>query len=230
MNVKTIVHLVRKSSNRKTGPIPVSTSDRSTCPQTCRFYGDKGCYAEAGYFTRMNWDKVDEGSRGTDWNAFCNTIQSLPKGQLWRHNVAGDLPHMRGLINKEALMSLVNANTGKHGFTFTHHELNAHNLEIIEQANLQGFSINVSADNLKHADELKKVAESRAPVVVVLPKDQLTNCETPDGHKVIVCPAVVRDDVTCKTCKLCARTNRTSIIGFPAHGKKVKLANSIALG
>jgi hypothetical protein len=39
-------HLTLESGNAKTGPIPVSTTDRASCPPTCPFY-DKGCYGAA---------------------------------------------------------------------------------------------------------------------------------------------------------------------------------------
>jgi len=64
------IQLVRKSSNAKTGPIPTTTSPRSTCPTECPLSGKGGCYAEAGYYTRMNWDKVDSGERGVEWETF----------------------------------------------------------------------------------------------------------------------------------------------------------------
>jgi hypothetical protein len=56
--------LTLKSSNDKTGPIPVSTTSRVSCPATCPLAGDGGCYADAGYYTRMHWDAVTAGTRG----------------------------------------------------------------------------------------------------------------------------------------------------------------------
>jgi len=40
-------HIVEKSSNRKTGPIPVTTSPVETCPTSCPLKNN-GCYAEGG--------------------------------------------------------------------------------------------------------------------------------------------------------------------------------------
>jgi len=80
---------------------------------------------------------------------------------------------------------------------------------------------------LKHADAL---AETKSgPVVVVLPSsfsgpEKIT---TPQGRKVTVCPATYRDDVTCKSCGLCA-LQRETIVGFPAHGVQKKRADQIA--
>jgi len=42
----------------------------------------------------------------------------------------------------------------------------------------------------------------------------------------MVCPAQTREGVTCATCKLCSRANRSVIVGFIPHGgaKKKVLA------
>jgi hypothetical protein len=44
------VALTLVSRNAKTGPIPVSTTTRETCPDVCPFRKDNegGCYAEGG--------------------------------------------------------------------------------------------------------------------------------------------------------------------------------------
>ena len=42
---------------------------------------------------------------------------------------------------------------------------------------------------------------------------------TPDGRRVVVCPATYRDDVNCKSCGLCQKA-RDVIVGFPAHGAR----------
>jgi len=63
---------------------------------------------------------------------------------------------------------------------------------------------------------------------VVVPIDTPEKTYTPEGRKIIVCPAQSRDDVTCKSCGLCARADRDAIIGFRAHGTREKLADSIA--
>jgi hypothetical protein len=62
------------------------------------------------------------------------------------------------------------------------------------------------------------------PVVVVLPSDQVVNTKTPAGRSVVVCPATIRDDVSCATCQLCQR-QRSAIVGFPAHGSRKRVIN-----
>lgn len=221
------VALTLKSRNEKTGPIPVSTTTFETCPDACPLR-ENGCYAGNGPLF-MFWQKVTDKNTGDAWPAFVAKIRDLKPGTLWRHNQAGDLPGNRVNIDAGAFTALVIANEGKRGFTYTHYDVirNEKNRDIVAHANAKGFTVNLSANNLKHADAL---AETKAgPVVVVLPSsvsgpEKIT---TPNGRKVTVCPATYRDDVTCKSCGLCA-LQRDTIVGFPAHGVQKKRADKIA--
>ena len=221
------VALTLKSRNEKTGPIPVSTTTFATCPDVCPLR-ENGCYAGNGPLF-MFWQKVTDGNTGTLWADFVDQIRKLKPGTLWRHNQAGDLPGNRINIDGGALAALVVPNGGKRGFTYTHYDVtrNEKNRQYVKNANAKGFTVNLSANNLKHADAL---AETKAgPVVVVLPSsvsgpEKIT---TPQGRKVTVCPATYRDDVTCKSCGLCA-LQRDTIVGFPAHGVQKKRADQIA--
>jgi hypothetical protein len=59
-------HLTRSSGNRKTGPIPVTTSSRATCSPSCPFLLN-GCYADGGGPLRLHWEKVTTGERGVSF-------------------------------------------------------------------------------------------------------------------------------------------------------------------
>lgn len=206
------VHITMKSANVKTGPIPVSTSSADTCPGSCPFK-KQGCYADSGPLA-LHWAKVTAGDRGMQWSEFCDVIAALPAGQLWRMNQAGDLPGIGETVDPVALGQLVAANAGRRGFTYTHkHSSEA--LHWVRHANDWGFTVNLSANDLQHADQLADTGAG--PVVVVLPIDAPAQTVTPAGRKVITCPATYRDDVSCATCQLCQR-QRETIIGFPAHG------------
>ena len=147
------VHITARSSNGKVGKIPVTTTEESSCPTTCPFYGG-GCYAKSGFHLRNHWQKVSKGERGTDWSGLTDFIKSLKQGQLWRHNQAGDIPHFDGLINLSLLKQLIDANKSSQakGYTYTHHLLNTHNKEAIKYSNSNGFTINCSTESLKDAD------------------------------------------------------------------------------
>ena len=223
MNIN--IQFVAKSSNSKIGAIPCTTTERASCPSVCPFINDGGCYAESGFYTKLNWNEVDNGNRALTWNAAMYEIDQLPDGQLWRHNVAGDLPHKNQVIVKSMVRELIRANDGvkrhKKGFTYTHHDMSIQaNRDIVEEANNERFVINLSANSLRHADELLSL--EIGPVVTTLPSEKPIYSKiktTPKGIKVIVCPAITHENVTCKMCGLCQKRDRNFVIGFPAHGK-----------
>ena len=209
-------HLTLKSANKKTGPIPVSTSGDETCAEDCAMKEE--CYAATGHLA-IHWKAVSEGRRGTDWPTFIDAVGALPDDQFWRHNQAGDLPKKDNTIDPVKLGQLVAANTGRRGFTYSHHR-DAASIEWIRHANAWGFTVNLSANNLADADML---ADYQAgPVVVVLPSTAKSNTVTPQGRKVTICPATQRADVSCKTCQLCQR-QRDVIVGFPGHGSRYRV-------
>jgi hypothetical protein len=46
---------VRVSANRKTGPIPVTNTDATTCPPSCGLFAE--CYAKSGHVL-MHWRRL----------------------------------------------------------------------------------------------------------------------------------------------------------------------------
>jgi hypothetical protein len=218
------IQFTRKSRNSKTGDIPVTTTSEETCAYACPLKAN-GCYAEAGPLAIL-WRKVTARKMGMAWDAAMAEIAALPNDTLWRHNQAGDLPGIGDDIDVAALAALVRANRGKRGFTYTHKPLAGGNDGAIAAANAMGFTVNLSANNLAHADAL--AASNVGPVVVVLPADATRATITPEGRKVAICPATISDNVTCKTCGICAIANRKAIIGFPAHGPSKRKASAIA--
>lgn len=219
-------HLTLKSRNEKVGPIPVSTTSAKTCPSDCPFK-KSGCYADGGPLA-LFWGKVTRGEAGLDWDAFCGQVKALPEGQLWRHNQAGDLPSNDGrMIDHEALSMLVTANAGKRGFTYTHHNpANGNNAGMIKHANMLGFTVNLSGNNLAHADKL--AALDIGPVVAVVTEEHPEHSTTPEGRKVVVCPEQTGKAKSCAECGLCQKANRAVIVAFRAHGVSKRKAIMIA--
>lgn len=214
------VSFVRCSNNPKTGFIPTTTTESSTCPDNCSFKNN-GCYFAFGH-NLYHWRLIDSGERAISWEKLCDNIKGLPKSQLWRHNVGGDLPGNNNVIDTEALAALVESNQGRRGFTYSHKPVGQSGIKLVNAqaifaANKSGFTINLSADTIDQADSLKRLGAG--PVVVVLPEDiEHKAFKTPGGNQVVICPAVTREDMTCDRCDLCALPNRKAIIGFPAHG------------
>lgn len=211
-----LVHFSLVSKNEKTGPIPVSTISADTCSDDCPFKAN-GCYAGYGPLS-WHWRKITAGVRGSTWEEYCERVSTLEDEQLWRHAQAGDLPGINHDIDFPRLQRLVRANRGKRGFTYTHKPVlgNPRNQASIAWANNHGFTVNLSADSLSDADALSDL--EIGPVVTVLPEHSPEKLETPAGRTVIVCPAQSREDVTCASCGLCQRQDRTVIVGFRAHG------------
>lgn len=223
-------HLTVKSTNRKTGKIPVSTSSQKTCPDSCQL--KKVCYADVGCL-KWHWDKVSNGTQKnlSNWEGFVEKIGALPKDQLWRHNQAGDLVGKKDVICAYSLDDLIEANKGKRGFTYTHYpiikeqykgnesnEANGivgFNKLCVQRANDGGFTVNVSADNLEIAE---KLFNEGLPTVSVVSEDAPAKGKTKNGIPYIVCPAQVKEGVTCHSCGLCQKSQRKAIIAFQVHG------------
>ena len=220
-------HLTPLSSNAKTGlGVAVSTSDAKTCPDSCPLKG-KGCYAASGPLA-IHWRKVSDEGRGDNWENFLAKVNGLNKGYKFRHNQAGDLPGENEEINPVMLdqLATVVKNRKLQAWSYTHKPLNAPNVEAFKGAIDKGLVINASADSLKEADEARALG---LPTVVVLAQDAPMTSYTPQGNKVVVCPAQrAGNAATCATCMLCNKADRTVIIGFQAHGtSKAKVTKMV---
>lgn len=209
----------RISRNAKTGPMPVSTVEKASCPAACPLKNN-GCYAEQGPIGWF-WNKVGTHPKALDWDGYCAEVSRLPLDTLWRHAQAGDLPGQDNRIDQDKLKALVKANHGKRGFGYTHYPITEENLAVLREANEGRFTMNLSADGLADAD---RKAATGLPTVAVVPADQRANTVTPEGRKVVICPAVTRG-ITCLECGLCQRQNHP-IVGFPAHGARWKTVQS----
>lgn len=234
-----------KSKNAKTGAIPVTTTSSNTCSDACPLKANGSCYAKQGPLGIV-WQQVDAGKFSGGLDKLAEQISALPQGTLWRHNQAGDLPGDGDDIDVGALNAIVDANSGKKGFTYTHKPLTAENLDAIAHANAQGFTINLSGNSLAEVDRLTATG---LPVTTVLPIEygrtydrtgwtetvaeykarlaELPSLTTAGGVQVEPCPATYLD-TDCKRCGLCQKRARKVAVGFPAHGAKAKLASQIA--
>ena len=243
MTQQNFYHLTKVSGNSKTGPIPVSTSSRSTCPKVCPLRRDSegGCYADGGKVA-IHWNKVSSGERGADFQTFLKEVARLPKGIVWRYSQAGDLPgdgDANRLDRGQCLaLAKVGTSRNKRPIAFTHFPLlpgsdpNAeHNAQVIRDMSM---TVNLSANNPAEADALADTGIG--PVVTVLPESDLgkRHGKTPAGRTLLVCPATwpELDNMTCARCKLCAKSNADRnkiVIGFPAHSAGKKKATAVCL-
>lgn len=220
--------LTKKSTNKKTGPIAVSTTARQSCSPSCAFHPDNGggCYAEAGYYTRLHWDAITAGKRGEPAEEFISSVSKLPRSSMFRHNVAGDLWHENGTIDQHKVWALADACNGlQAAWTYTHHLRSAVNLLAIRGAIKKGLTINLSTEV---KSEAAKWAESCMPTVCVVSPDEPDHFEV-DGVRFHRCPATYEGSkIQCANCgggrPLCSRSNRNFVVTFPVHGTGAKKA------
>lgn len=213
------VFFTRTSANRKTGPIPVSMTSASSCPPSCSYLGN-GCYAER-HILGMHWRRLSRGE-GRHWTAFCDLVRDLPRGQLWRHNEAGDLPGEGEHVSEAQIVELAGAARETRGFTYTHKlgvgmskdELKIHYM-LLRYLNDNGITVNLSIDKFEELDEYRTRG---LPLTVVLPEDAPKVSYTKGGLKVVVCPAQTNEGTTCASCGICQAKDRKSVVGFLAHG------------
>jgi len=229
--IMTTVLFKQDSDNRKIGHIAMSYTERGTCPDACSLK-DNGCYAD-GYPVAFHWGAIGDPERRKkthfDWDDFCLQVQALPRNKMFRHNVAGDLPGENNSIDRDKLDKLVDAASRINGFTFSHKPVGmgvddtpaeqltrAQNGQAIKSANANGFTINLSADNLQEADRLADL--NIGPVVVVVGMDAPKQMKTDDGRHVVVCINEDNKNITCEHCGLCAISDRKAIVAFRVHG------------
>jgi hypothetical protein len=237
----TFAYLARKSANKKTGPLNAITIERSTCPDACPMKKladgeNKGCYADRGPLL-YRWDEVSRHERGVPWPVLCDQVRALPADETLRYGQAGDLPGVNNEVDGQELFDLVAAARGLDILAYSHKpvlgsdRIARANRRIIEKAVGKGFLINLSGNNLAHADRLASL--DLAPVTAILPRayhrdevketvsqfrDRIVDLptHTPAGRRIAICPATYTD-TTCIDCQACGKM-RDAIIGFPAHG------------
>ena len=228
-------HLVPVSGNAKTGPIATSSTSSDSCPPTCPLRG-AGCYGE-NHPLQHHWRAIDRRERGVELDGMCDALRAIPAGRRWRHNVVGDLPHAEGRIDRRATLAVARAGAKLEGWTYTHHQvegasIGAHNRRVLRAAIGAGLVVNVSSNNVHHADAL---ARYRLPLVTILPEGGSAKAgTTPGGLRWVRCPAEY-GPTTCADCggrggALCARSDRSYIVAFTAHGARKRAASRVAGG
>ena len=220
-------HFIARSGNAKTGPISLTLTEESSCPTTCPLKGH-GCYASYGRVL-FHWSKVP--TTGISPESLFAKLRELRPGAYFRHNVAGDLWHNTGQLIPRLVLGLAAAAAHLKAWTYTHHVLSPANLLVIREAISRGFCINISTET---PEDAASSFRQGLPTVLVVPPESPTHFKI-DGIPVIQCPANTAAHITCSNCggkqgPICARTARTVIVAFWAHGAGRKKAAAIARG
>lgn len=209
MALKT--HVTLKSGNAKTGPLATTYREQSSCPTTCPLMGN-GCYAIGRIFAIPR----KFGSESTD--AVLSLITTLKPGQGLRLNVSGDFLAEDGTPDREYIAACNRVATERPDVKIIAY---THAWRTLSPSDF-AFGVNASCDT--DAD----IAEARAAgwgTVTV----GAEHGEEIAGTRVVRCPAETRDDVSCATCMLCAKTpNLPVTVTFGPHGPGRKRAAAVA--
>jgi len=221
------------SGNAKTGPIAVSSTSRRTCPSSCSLAGDQGCYAEAGFHTRLHWDRLSSGATGISPAALIKQVLALPAGVLFRHCVAGDQwPDPADPLRIDQALLLQLARATRHlraAWSFTHYPMSPENQAALRQAAAKGLVVNASTESRRAAAALVRQG---IPAVCVVPSDAPAVFHH-EGVRFVACPACrsgAGPRIQCSSCggrfglPLCAQADRPFVISFPAHGARAAAA------
>lgn len=215
---------VAHSHNAKTGDIAQTYTSANTCPPRCPFKG-AGCYAES-FHTRLQWQRTEEDAPQRDNVRAPADLrewieQNTERGALIRHNVAGDIAKPgTNSIDSRLLAQLIEAFHGRRAYTYTHCSPDGKNLALARAACSRGFVVNFSCESLEVA---ASIAAAGVPAVVAVPAAVPAGLKV-RGRRVVNCPAQTHENVTCKSCGLCARAGRNVIVAFAAHGSKKAIA------
>ena len=224
-------HLKEGTQNKKlTGgdslkKVSATVSSWQTCSKHCPMFN--ACYAKKGFHTRQNANAVTTKGRGSDFDGFIESIESLRNKSFLRLSVSGDLPsedwcyvteERKIDINKLNAIDTAIHSTNTTGFTFTHLHCDPihrdHNLNAVKQVSKKNFVINISVESKSKALKMKQAGFDVALV------DSKTFKEAKEGKAkgFFACPAQYKDSEgeksRCIDCKKCSMFNRDEIVVF----------------
>ena len=201
------------SSNTKTGPIPTISRGQETCPSGCPFLKN-GCYGEGRIFgTTHKYQKPhDKGS-------MVAVLQKARKAaRFLRDRVVGDLLDADGNIDYGYLRTVTEAaaEVGLRPFGYSHA------WRQVDAAQVPGgYTLNASCETPEQVwDAIDQGLDA------VIANDRVEDGTMINGKRVVTCPAQTKDGVTCASCGLCAKKDRTAVVRFLLHGPAVRKARA----
>jgi len=234
MTVKTVtrdlplVHLTARSGNSKTGEIPVTYRPMSTCEPTCAFLptGDiGGCYGTGRIFAIA----AKFAQATVAYSALVERMRKgiSPSARFLRDRVVGDIVTDTSDIDHNYISAIADLarEFALIPFGYTH-AWRRFTRDDVARVAATGYVMNASCET--RAD-IRAAIDLGMPVAIA--SDLVTEGETftrPDGTtaRIVTCPAQTRENVTCASCGLCARTNRAAIVRFQIHGMAKKRAGA----
>jgi hypothetical protein len=205
-----------RSRNDKTGDVPTAWigADRAMCLDSCKgcpyapieIDGDGSCYAHAKTPRIGHASVVKAAARGKDYSIGAAIKGARRSARMLRYTALGDggrtAPGVAAQIRsaaRAAKLALVG---------YTHHWR-----EDSVAAEWRGFLM-ASCGTLAEADT---ALANGWRATVVVPVEHPTRSTTPNGAKVVVCPAQVSKRVKCNDCRLCDASKPGPVIAFREH-------------
>lgn len=205
-----------KSSNKKTGPIPVTYRTLDTCPTECAFHPSKkgGCYATGRLFGLAE----KHGKADSDAEILAELVRFTPPRSAIRFNVTGDvvLDDDVDFDHIEWLNDFARQRPDAKPILYSHAWRRL-------DPGWFDFPVNASCETV---EDVRKARALGWQTVITVPYDDDPLLGTPiDDSMVVRCPAEYRTGVDCATCQLCAK-DRSSTVAFTTHGASARRARS----
>ncbi len=201
------------TKNVKTGNVPTlwvgKTREQSydSC-KGCKLLETKDCYAQFGTPSMAHKSMIRAADKGKDYSLKQALMDSRRSAKMARFGAIGDPGALPLDYITKAIAAVRKAGLDPVGYT--HHWRDKPELAGVFMA---------SCDDLSEVDDALAKGFRAA---VVLPWDHEGKFTTPGGAKGIVCPAMVKQGLTCNDCRLCDGSKRGPVIGFPNHGPQVQ--------
>jgi len=201
------------TKNRKTHDVPTmavgsTRSESKASCEGCPLLESGDCYAQYGTPAMGHASMIRAAAKGRDYSLRAALGAAKRSARMARFGSIGD----PGALPYDYLVQAANAcrKAGLDVVGYTHHWR--------VKPRLAGLLM-ASCDSL---DEVDRALAMGFRAAVVLPWDHVGRFTTANGAKGIVCPAMVKEGLTCNQCRLCDGSKRGPVIGFPNHGPKVQ--------
>jgi len=203
-----------RTQNRKTGPVALSTlRTQTSCPTDCALFNN-GCYAENSTSGGGAGPFRIAGRGASDLDDLREKLRKLRRGDVVRLNVSGDYLLADGTPDHEyiAVTNTIPPYVTVISYTHAWRRLTPDMFRDHARPN-------ASCDLAEDVPEA--IAAGWAAVVVdgegTLPGTRIA------GRQAVACPYETSGR-QCIDCRLCARTNRPSVVVFQTHGARKKAA------
>jgi hypothetical protein len=208
---------------RTTYRVVGAAANGGTCPSTCAMLQNKACYAMYGHVNfaaKRGVRADDDATRLRAW------LTLMPRDKRVRHHVSGDFMKnvaeedgapAREVVDTEYVTAMLEGHAARPdvvGWTYTH----AHaQLDPALLNSVPTLTVNASCDS---HEELQRALKAGWPAVLSVAEDAEDHVLDLGGERVRIriCPAQTNEGMVCSACMLCAKTDRSQVIGFRMHG------------